>query len=202
MTYAPLALARPPAGPKCAIMALMARALLLLVAVSGGEAAMAAPVRAAPALRLRIVQPVPGGVVNGAAFSVQLAVEGAGLDSAATRWPPPGTFHITLDGVDVLQTPELRFTLMGVPAGAHRLGATLAGATGGPLVAAEVPFTAQAVAPPAGASWVLAGAVAAVGAGILGLLVWLWLAWVRPQRAELLYDPPPSPDGPSDAAGN
>ena len=162
---------------------LVARALLLPLL---GVLLFAPHLPAAQELRLRIVQPAPGGVADGAAVVVALTVEGGDLPAGATSWPHAGQFHIALDGVDVLQTAELRFTLMGVAPGAHRLQATLEDYQAAPLASAEVPFTARNVAPGPGASWFLAGTVALVALVMFAGLLLLWLFWVRPQRTEAL----------------
>jgi len=150
---------------------------------------------------LRIVQPAAEAVVDAAAVPVVLAVDGADLPAGATGWPHEGEFHIALDGVDVLQTTELRFTLMGIPPGAHRLRATLEGYPPASLASEEVAFTAQSVGPGPGASWFLASTVAIAAGVMFGALVLLWLLWVRPRLVEPLdpapddNQPPPMDDG-------
>src|SRR5690349_8852146 len=149
--------------------------------------------------QVRILEPAPGATVNAASVPVALAVEGADLPANSTRWPGPGLFHVALDGVDVLQTAELHFTLLAIPPGAHRLRVTLEGATP-PPAPAEIGFAAQVVAPPAGASWLGAGGVAVAATVMLVALLLLWLFWVRPQRIETLPDEPPgAPPDPSAA---
>jgi hypothetical protein len=152
--------------------------------------ALLVPAAGAGGAQVRILEPTAGATVNAASVPVVLAVEGANLPADAARWPGPGVFHVALDGVDVLQTQELRFSLLAIPPGTHRLRVTLEGTTP-PPVPAEVAFTAQVVAPPAGASWLGAGGVAVAGAVMLVALLLLWLVWVRPQRIEALPDPPP-----------
>ncbi|HUS17676.1 MAG TPA: hypothetical protein VM536_21985 [Chloroflexia bacterium] len=168
----------------------MARTLLLLLL----SMFIGVPGAAAEDRRIVIREPMAGSTVNAVSVPVELAVEGMDLGTQA-RWPGPGQFHVALDGVDVLQTTELRFALMGVAPGPHRLGVQLDGASATAVAPAEVGFTAQVVAPPAGASWLLSGLVATTGAGILGLLAVLWIVWVRPNQAEPIYDSP-APDAP------
>ncbi|HMA35259.1 MAG TPA: hypothetical protein VKY74_12390 [Chloroflexia bacterium] len=168
----------------------LARSLLLV----GLWGAGIVPGHAAPAPQIRIVQPVAGATVNAASVEIRLTVDGVSLAPTAAQWPAAGVFHLALDGVDVLQTRELRFALMGVPPGAHRLRVTLEGYPGGPVAPADVAITAVAVAPPAGATWLLAGTVAGVAGVMLVVLVGLWLVWVRPQQVEALYDAAAGPD--------
>ena len=168
-----------------------AQALLLSIA----GLVLLVPGAGAAGAQVRILEPAAGATVNAASVPVVLAVEGPNLPADAARWPGPGLFHVALDGVDVLQTPELRFTLLAIPPGAHRLRVTLAGANP-PVAPAEIAFTAQVVSPPAGASWLGAGGVAVAGVVMLAALLLLWVVWVRPQRIEELPDAPAgaSPD--------
>lgn len=152
--------------------------------------ALLVPAAGATGAQVRILEPAAGATVNAANVPVELAVEGANLPADATRWPGPGLFHVALDGVDVLQTQELRFSLLAIPPGAHRLRVTLEGA-GPPPAPAEITFTAQVVAPPAGASWLGAGGVAVAAAVMLVALLLLWVVWVRPQRIEAIADARP-----------
>jgi hypothetical protein len=160
------------------------------------------PGAGAAGAQVRILEPTAGATVNAASVPVALAVEGANLPGDAARWPGPGLFHVALDGVDVLQTPELRFTLLAVPPGAHRLRVTLEGANP-PMAPAEIGCTAQVVSPPAGASWLGAGGVAVAAAVMLVALLLLWLFWVRPQRIEELPAAPggaaPDPGAPEES---
>jgi hypothetical protein len=172
--------------PRAAGIGRVAQAVLLGIAGMG----LLVPAAGAAGAQVRIVEPAAGATVNAASVPVALAVEGANLPADATRWPGPGLFHVALDGVDVLQTQELRFTLLAIPPGAHHLRVTLEGATP-PVAPAEIAFTAQVVTPPAGASWLGAGGVAVAGAVMLVALLLLWLFWVRPQRVEELPDLPP-----------
>ncbi len=158
---------------------LVARALLL---AGMGAGLLLSSAAAAPLPRVRIVEPGAGSLVEGATVPIVLAVDGADLPAAATRWPGPGTFHLALDGTDVVQTPELRFTLMGVPPGAHRLQATLQDSGATALPSAEVAFTARSSPAAPGASWYLAGTVALAAAVMFGGLLVLWWVWVRPQH--------------------
>ena len=166
----------------------MAQALLLSIA----GLVLLVPVAGAAGAQVRIVEPAAGATVNAASVPVALVVEGANLPANSARWPGPGLFHVALDGVDVLQTQELHFTLLAIPPGAHRLRVTLEGANP-PVAPAEIGFTAQVVAPPAGASWLGAGGVAVAAAVMLVALLLLWLIWVRPQRIEEQPDAPEEP---------
>jgi hypothetical protein len=157
---------------------------------------MLVPIAVAADRTIVIRQPAAGSTVNALSVPVELDVAGVDL-GGQTRWPGPEQFHVVLDGVDVLQTNELRFALMGVAPAAHRLEVRLDGAAGATVAPAEVTFTAQVPASPPGASWLLSGLVAAAGVGILGLLGLLWIIWVRPQRAEPFYDPPPAQENPA-----
>lgn len=161
----------------------------LLVGIAG--LALLVPAAGAAGAQVRILEPAAGATVNAASVPVALAVEGADLPADAARWPGPGVFHVALDGVDVLQTQELRFTLLAIPPGAHRLRVTLEGANP-PPAPTEIAFSAQVVAPPAGASWLGAGGVAVAAAVMLVALLLLWLVWVRPQRIEALPEAPPA----------
>lgn len=176
----------------------MVQALLLSIA----GLVLLIPGAGAAGAQVRILEPTAGATVNAASVPVALAVEGANLPGDAARWPGPGLFHVALDGVDVLQTPELRFTLLAVPPGAHRLRVTLEGANP-PMAPAEIRFTAQVVSPPAGASWLGAGGVAVAAAVMLVALLVLWLFWVRPQRIEELPAAPggaaPDPGAPDES---
>ncbi len=164
---------------------LVARALLL---AGLGAALLLSSAAAATAPRVRIVQPGAGAVVEGATVPIVLAVDGTDLPAATGRWPGPGSFHLALDGTDVVQTSELHFTLMGIPPGAHRLQATLEDSGATALPSEVVAFTARSSPPAAGASWYLAGTVALVAGVMFGALLLLWFFWVRPQHAD---DPGP-----------
>ena len=170
----------------------MAQALLLGIV----GLVLLVPGAGAAGAQVRILEPGEGATVNAASVPVALAVEGANLAAGSTRWSGPGLFHVALDGVDVLQTQELRFTLLAISPGAHRLRVTLEGADP-PVAPGEIGFTAQVVAPPAGASWLGAGGVAVAAAVMLVALLLLWLFWVRPQQIEAVPDAPPGepPDG-------
>jgi hypothetical protein len=169
----------------------VAQALLLSIA----GLVLLVPGAGAADAQVRILEPAAGATVNAASVAVALVIEGANVPGDAARWPGQGLFHVALDGVDVLQTPELHFTLLAIPPGAHHLRVTLEGANP-PVAPAEIAFTAQVVSPPAGASWLGAGGVAVAGAIMLVALLLLWLFWVRPQRIEEL------PDAPGDAAAD
>ncbi len=163
----------------------MAQALLLCVlawALAGPAIGVAAP------LQVRIIQPAAGATVDAATVAIQLSVDGAAPVAGATQWTGGGGFHVRIDDQDVVQTRELRFVLMALAPGPHHLRVTLEDYAGGPVAPAEVAFTAQGRATPAGSTWALAAPVALVAVLLMGGLLIGWLRWVRPQQAEPLYD--------------
>jgi hypothetical protein len=155
------------------------------------------------AVQVQITRPQPGEPITSAEVLVALATTGAVAVAppGASEWPGPGEFHILLDGVDVLQTPQLQFSIQPVAPGPHTLRVELQDWTGGPAAPAEVAFTVAPAPPPTGSSWWLAGTVAALGVVLLLGLSVLWLRWVRPVQVNPLYDeeaeePPLANDNP------
>ena len=166
----------------------VAQALLLVwlgLLVIGG------PAPAAAALQVRIIQPAPGATVDAATVPIELTVDGAALPVGAMQWTAGGGFHVRLDDQDVVQTRALRFALLAVAPGPHRLRVTLEDDPAGSAAPAEVAFTAQGHSLPTGTTWALAGPVAALAVLLIGGLLVGWLRWVRPQQAEAVYDEPP-----------
>ena len=142
------------------------------------------------AVQVRIVQPGAGAIITGTEVLVALATEGAvrlAPDDSA-EWNQAGLFHVFLDGVDVLQTPLLRFSLQPLAPGPHTLRVELQDWPGGPATPAEVRFTVVAAPPPTGASWWLAGTVLALALVLGGGLLLLWFFWVRPLQVAPVYD--------------
>ncbi len=166
----------------------VAQALLLVwlgVLLGGGS------VGATAALQVRIIQPAPRATVDAATVPIELTVDGAALPLGTTQWTAGGGFHVRLDDQDVVQTRELRFALLAVAPGPHRLRVTLEDYAGGSVSPAEVAFTAQGHSLPTGTTWALAGPVAALAVLLIGGLLVGWLRWVRPQQGEAVYDEPP-----------
>ncbi len=173
----------PPRYPRTVAHALLLVWLGLLIT--------GAPVGAAAGLQVRIIQPAPGAIVDAATVPIQLTVDGAALPAGATQWTAGGGFHIRLDDQDVVQTRELRVALLAVAPGPHRLRVTLEDYPGGAAGPAEVTFSAQGHAAPAGTTWALAGPVAVLAVLLISGLLVGWLRWVRPQQAEAVYDEEP-----------
>ncbi len=132
---------------------------------------------------VQITRPQAGERIASAQVLVTLATTGDIALSApgASEWPGPGLFHVLLDGVDVLQTPLLQFSIQPVAPGPHTLRVELQDWTG-TTTPAEVAFTV-APTPLTGGTWWLAGTVAVLAALLLGSLSLLWLRWVRPVQA-------------------
>jgi hypothetical protein len=150
-------------------------------------------------VQVRITRPQPGAHITSAEVLVTLATTGtvALTPAEANEWPAPGLFHVLLDGVDVIQTPRLQFSIQPVAPGPHTLRIELQDWPGGTAAPAEVAFTVASTPLPTGSSWWLAGTVATLAVVLLVSLSLLWLRWVRPVQVNPLYDAaedaPPAP---------
>jgi hypothetical protein len=171
---------------------LLAQVLLILIAGAAGQAAASAAAQtgATGQVEIHISQPAPGAVITGSEVLVQLATTGVVALPAAgvAQWPEAGLFHIFLDGTDVLQTPLVQFSLQPVTPGPHRLRVELQDWPAGQAAPAEAAFTVVPAPPQPGASWWMAGTVAAVVAVLFSALLLLWLFWVRPVQVSPVYD--------------
>ncbi len=160
----------------------LAQLMLMGVLMVGATAAQAqTPI--AGQVAVQITRPQAGERIASAQVLVTLATTGDIALSApgADEWPGPGLFHVLLDGVDVLQTPLLQFSIQPVAPGPHTLRVELQDWTG-TATPAQVAFTV-APTPLTGGTWWLAGTVAVVAVLLLGSLSLLWLRWVRPVQA-------------------
>jgi hypothetical protein len=139
---------------------------------------------------VRITRPQPGERLTSAEVLVALATTGAVALSppGASEWPPPGMFHVILDGVDVIQTRRLQFSIQPVAPGPHTLRVELQDWPGGTAAPAEVAFTVAPAPLPNGSTWWLAGTVAVLAVILLVGLSLLWLRWVRPVQVNPVYD--------------
>lgn len=176
-----LARSRPHSAFRTPHSALVRLAQLMLMGVLMGGAAVAqAQTPTGGSVAVQITRPQAGEQVTSTKILVTLATTGTVALSApgASEWPGPGLFHVLLDGVDVLQTPQLQFSIQPVTPGPHTLRVELQDWTG-TATPAQVAFTV-APAPLTGGTWWLAGTVAALGVVLLGSLSLLWLRWVRP----------------------
>jgi hypothetical protein len=177
---------RVPPAPLVGLAQLMLWAML----IAGWAGTVRAQTPSDGPVQVLITRPQPGEQIPSTEVLVALATSGAVTvgPPVAGAWPPPGEFHILLDGVDVLQTAQLQFSIQPVAPGPHTLRAELQDWPGGPASPAEVAFTVTPAPPPTGSTWWLAGTVAAVAVVLLISLSLLWLRWVRPVQAAPLYD--------------
>lgn len=192
---------RTPHSPLAGLAHLVLGAILVGIGV-GAAHAQTPP--GSQQVQIQITRPTPGESIPSAEVLVSLATTGgvALTPPGAGEWPTPGEFHVLLDGVDVLQTPRLQFSIQPVASGPHTLRVELQDWPGGTATPAEVAFTVAPTPPPTGTSWWLAGTVAALAVVLLLGLSLLWLRWVRPVQADPLYDddeiPPESTHPPDD----
>lgn len=169
----------------------LAQLLLLGILVAGaGAEAVVAQTPADGQVQVRITRPQPGEQITSAEVLVTLATTGTVVltPAEANEWPAPGLFHVLLDGVDVIQTPRLQFSIQPVAPGPHTLRVELQGWPGGTAAPAEVAFTVAPTPLPVGSSWWLAGTVATLAVVLLVSLLLLWLRWVRPVQVNSVYD--------------
>lgn len=184
--------ALPPAARSSpyAVVLWLAQLVLIGIVLVGSGAAHAQTPTGGP-VQVRIMRPQPGERVTSAEVLVTLATTGAVALSppGASEWPAPGQFHVLLDGVDVIQTPRLQFSIQPVAPGPHTLRVELQDWSGGPVTPGEVAFTVAPTPLPSGSTWWLAGTVAALAVVLLVSLSVLWLRWVRPVQVNPLYEP-------------
>jgi hypothetical protein len=173
--------------------------LLGILMAAAGAGATHAQTPPGGQVQVRITRPQPGAHITSAEVLVTLATTGtvALTPAEANEWPAPGLFHVLLDGVDVIQTPRLQFSIQPVAPGPHTLRIELQDWPGGTAAPAEVAFTVASTPLPTGSSWWLAGTVATLAVVLLVSLSLLWLRWVRPVQVNPLYDAaedaPPAP---------
>jgi hypothetical protein len=178
----------------------LAQLLLIGWLVLGGATVHAQTPTGTGQVQIQITRPTSGERIPSAEVLVTLVTTGdiAVAPPTASEWPGPGEFHVLLDGVDVLQTTRLQFSLTPVTPGAHTLRVELHDWPGGTATPAEVAVTVAPTPPPTGTSWWLAGTVAGVAVILLVSLSLLWLRWVRPVQANPVYDEADAPSAAPD----
>src|SRR5207247_2414158 len=74
-------------------------------------------------VQVRIDRPQAGEVITGSEVLIAVATTGDVrlTPGNGTGWSEAGEFHVFLDGVDVLQTPALAFSIQPVAPGPHTL---------------------------------------------------------------------------------